>query len=245
MADASVYAGLAAGADYAARQLENKRKEELEERLMRQRAELQNEFDEARARRAEAREAKKVAKEEIIQDANGNYVRRATNSFGDVLREAPASQMEIDAINVQRDKDKVALDSARAALDLNKLKLDNYADDLALDREATRANIEQSRAAAEASRASARRRDTDSDEEVTPTIDDAVQELVKDYQSLVEGYTKGDAPSMTPQQVYDVARSSIKEAAKRGKSVGSTFQNALREYNKATGNTQGSGFNVN
>lgn len=246
MADASVYAGLAAGADYAARQLENKRKEALEERLMRQRAELQNEFDEARAARAEAREAKKVAKEEIIQDANGNFVRRATNSFGDVLREAPASQMEIDAVNVQRDKDKVALDSARLGMAVNQFKLEHAAEDFALDQEVKRANIDQSRASAEASRAAARKRDSESDDaETNPTLDDAVQELVKDYQGLVEGYVKGDNPTMSAQEVYDVARSSIKEAAKRGKAVGSTFQNALKAYVEQNAGSTGSGFQVN
>ena len=249
MASEDILSGIAAGADYLASALLNKEKLRLEERLMKQRMDLQAQYEDARLKRQEAREAKKVAKESIVQDANGNFVKRQVNAYGDVLKEVPASQYEIDTINNEKRQQQLTLDSLEAQAATNKFKAANLEadraaalEDRALERRRMEAQIEASRANASADYARARSYDTKAaglDAAAASDMGTATNELIKDYENLWKGYTEGASPSLTTQEVYDVARSSIKAAGKYNRNVGSTFQNALREYvkNKAASTT--------
>lgn len=238
MASEDIYAGLSAGAKYAVGLIDSKRKADLEKELLQKRMEMQERFDEARAARAEAREAKKVAKDTIAQDANGNYVKRSFNSFGDALKEEPLGQYELDQINNSKRKDELSLESLSARASADKFKAANLEadramdmEDRSLDRRAKNASIESSLASAAASRARANKLDNE-EEAPAPGIGDAANELAKDYQNLWKGYTSGDDPELSTQEVYNVAASSIKAAGMRGKDVGDTFRRALQDYVK-------------
>ncbi len=100
MASEALYAGLAAGGNELASIMREKRKAELEERLMREREAAADRREEARAARAEARELKKTTRSEYnpLTGVITEY-----NSENTALRERPASHAEIsDYTNKQR-----------------------------------------------------------------------------------------------------------------------------------------------
>lgn len=171
----AIYAGLAAGGNEFVAQQREKRKAELEQKLLEQREAAAERREEARAARQEARELKKVVRT-VLDPARGVNV--MYNSQGDVLKEVPAAASDIT---------KALNDEKRSNLELDQLEYEASTRDA--DREFQRrykeAQISSLEAAAESSRANAaytrggRRRASEEDNE---DVSDA--EVV---QSLIEG----------------------------------------------------------
>lgn len=88
------------------------RKAEFAEKLERQRLELQAQYDEAKEKRAEARERLKPAGDpEVVTGDNGTYIQRRRNSYGDVVSERPMDKHEIESFRNSQTKEKLSLES--------------------------------------------------------------------------------------------------------------------------------------
>ncbi|UFK09610.1 hypothetical protein [Xanthomonas phage DES1] len=230
MASEDIYAGISAGANYLVGVIESKRKADLERELFDKRMAMQEKIEENRAARAEAREAKKVAGDKVVQDSSGNFVRRSVNSFGDTIKEEPVTQLELDQINNTKRKDELSLESLAARAQADKFKVTNLEADRAmdledrqLDRRAKNASIESSLASAAAARARAAK---EKEDDSPPTETQAANSLIKGNEDFVNSLTQptldedgkktGD-PVMTRAQIDLYARAAIANAAKARK----------------------------
>ena len=214
MASEALYAGLAAGGNEVVSILREKRKAELEERLMREREAAADRREEARAARAEARELKKTARSEYnpLTGVITEY-----NSENTPLRERPASHAEVfDYTNKQR---------------TSELTLEKLSGELAdaewergegrqMKLEAHRADIDATKARADASRASAaysRSGRSRGDEDDSPSLADMKQEALRQYGSYFGEYTDAEGePLISKYEQEQIVEEALKDAASRG-----------------------------
>ena len=214
MASEALYAGLAAGGNELASIMREKRKAELEERLMREREAAADRREEARAARAEARELKKTTRSEYnpLTGVITEY-----NSENTALRERPASHAEVfDYTNKQRTSE------------LNLEKLSGELADAEWERgegrqmklEAHRADIDATKARADASRASAaysRSGRSRGDEDDSPSLADMKQEALRQYGSYFGEYTDAEGePLISKYEQEQIVEEALKDAASRG-----------------------------
>lgn len=177
---------------------------------------------------------------------------------GTPLDTVRASPQQIQEFNSKEEERRLSLDSITADIEskrataasnnanarLHTAQAEEVAADAASERALRSAQARAATTNANASMISARNRgsgENSSSDSSSVSLMTGAQDLLNQFPSLVNTYTKGDNPKLTEAQVLDVARSSIIHAAKKGKDAASVFKNALAIYADNQGTTETGG----
>lgn len=271
MASRALAEGFSRAADFVTNYIGNQQKAALEEKLMRQRAELEDQYATAREQRAAAAEARKVATTSIIQRGD-DFVRVSKNSYGQTISEEPVTGYERDKIINEGKKDAISLEHLAAQTAAEQARTDltiAQAGDVAENRADRRRSldIEEAQAASRARVDAAQAgyynrmpkegtsggRSSASLDPNASGIGDAAMQLMAKYKSVWEPYTSGKEPQLTGTDVGNLAIAAIHRAGMSGKDVGQTFINSIDKYmeqpyyQNRTGSAQANGkpvFNI-
>jgi hypothetical protein len=229
-------AGLGVIGQEKAKVRDEDRKAKFAEKLERQRLEMQDQYEQNKEKRAEARERlKPTGTPEVHPSADGSMHLIQRNSYGDPVIDRPMDKYEIESFNRDQQKDKLSLDSVVADIGY-KHALTNEsnarATDAPLDRQLKRENI-QSMIDARADAADARKHAHD--DKGLPTdrsLPGLTSYLIDQFKDLGKQYTDGPGATMTPDEFRQVAQESVRIAAQNKQDARIIFQDALRRYGK-------------
>lgn len=207
-------------------QLANKLEQEREARAE------QRQID--REKRQELRDAGKVSRTEM-SSKEGVLYERDYNANGDLINERLADPMKVKQVQQDEQNRALTLEGKLLDLDQDKKKLGRMDEEWALDREYKQSAIDENRAQAER----ARRPDKDKNEPKDDSLPALTSGLLKEYQDLVKSYIgteitgpDGETREMTMADARDVARESIRFAARDGNDARVVFEDALKRFGK-------------
>lgn len=218
------FSGIGAGLSTLGAGMDQKRKEELKERLQKE----EESRLEQRTIRAEQRqhdeEAKKVKEKVIRPDANGAYKEQKVNVFGDVVGEQDANQLEVDAILRNAKKEDASIDnviaqtgSYNASAEQNRAETKYLPEKFSLESRYTQSQIDENNAqAAKYSRPDARTADTS-----LPTLTEAMAKEMKAYQG-----------ELSPELFRTAVREALKAARIAHKDARQVLIDMLPQYKK-------------
>lgn len=219
-----VLSGVGAGLSKYGSIKEDRRKEELAQRLEQEREERAEQRKQAAEQREERRNAARVAKTRTVEK-DGVLYEQNINNLGDVLNEQLADKLTIEQVSANRRKQELELtneglqgDVRRMQLREAELELGYLPKKYSLEQRVAEANINQSNASAEASLATARDRDRpDPKERVDTSLGAMSNQLVGEFDELKEQY----ADVLEPNDFLEAAQEALL-AAGRNKRKGIT-----------------------
>ena len=212
MASEAVYAGLAAGGNELASIMREKRKAELEAKLMAEREARAEQRETAREARAEARRLKQPARREL-DPARGVIV--VYNSEDEVLKEIPATAAELEKASFESRKNAATLAGLEGSLADAEWERGHRDEDRALKLKESSARL----GLIGAQTASAARRGVSADDEDSYSISDIVEQGLKRYGNMLDEWGEADAEgkkTMPESQKRSYIKKAAEDAARYG-----------------------------
>lgn len=228
--------GLGNGLQQVGGMLEDKSKREMAEKLQQDREARAADRELAKEERAVARQKKAVAVERLNENTGMiDYL----NSDRELIRSEQATPQQLETAKLAREKDAAQVERLIAQASLDKARAEGEPLKQSLAARLTEAKIG-TETARQGSLGRSNRDSGGSGGGSTEAQTGAVvTKLVRDYNSLVNSYTRapkdGEA-ALTQAQVYDIAQQAIEEAAINEEDHGEVFRKMLSEAaaNKAS-----------
>lgn len=229
--DLALLEGIGAGFTAWGQRQAAKEKIKLAEQLELEREKRAEEREIAREQRRAEREASTPASYKPELDDQGNMWMRAYNSAGEPLdKRRPASQLEIEDFNRQREKDRLTLeglvaDTKTKTFNAGRLETEATQDDEmhGLRRQQLEASITATRALANQRTASATRTGRDTDEGPVQ-LSDLAEAMVRKYPNMFDEY---DFPHS---EKIELARAAMIAAQREGKDPVDVARRAVHDF---------------